>query len=521
VKSMFDYVVVGAGSAGCVVASRLVEDPSVRVLLLEAGGSDHQREIAMPVAFSRLFKTPVDWAYLTEPQAHLHQRMLYWPRGKVLGGSSSINAMVYIRGHRADYDTWRDEGNEGWGFSDVLPYFKKAEHQERGASEFHGVGGPLNVANLRSPNPLSRAFVQACVQLGIPHNDDFNGATQDGVGLYQVNQKNGRRHSTAAAYLQSTRQNLTILTGAYVTRVLFSGTRATGVEIIRERQIQRIEAGSAVILCGGAINSPQVLMLSGVGPAQHLRQFNIPVVVDLPGVGQNLQDHLVIGAVYVCRRPVSLDGAGSLADLLRFLVLRRGRLTSNVGEAGGFVRTDAAAPLLDLQLMFGPVYFLDHGLTHPAGHGFSLGGYLLRPRSKGYVALRSSHPLAPPVIQPNYLADEHDLSVLVEGFRLVRRIARAKAFDASRGREYWPGEHVQSTEETVEAIRESAETHYHPVGTCKMGRDAGSVVDAQLRVHSVEGLRVVDASIMPTIVGGNTNAPVIMIAEKAADMIKG
>ncbi len=519
---MYDYIIVGAGSAGCVLANRLSEDPKTTLLVLEAGGTDRAREIRIPVAFSKLFKSAFDWAYETEEQAHLHNRRLYWPRGKVLGGSSSINAMVYIRGSRQDYDHWTSLGNPGWGFSDVLPYFKKSEDQERDATAYHGVGGPLRVEDLREVNPLSRAFVEACVEIGLPRNADFNGREQDGVGFYQVTQKRGRRHSAADAYLRPAmrRPNLVVHVHAHATRMLFEGRRVTGVEYLRDGKAQQARAQRGVILCGGTVNSPQLLMLSGLGPAAQLQSLGIPVVMDLPGVGQNLQDHLIVALACRCTQAVGLEGAETLSNSMKYIFLRKGPLTSNVAEAGGFIRTRRELPAADLQIVFGPLYYLNHGLTRPKGYGLSIGPTLIRPESRGTIRLRSSNPLEPPAIQPNYLSIEADLQVLIEGIKLARRISRAKAFRAFCGQEACPGPQVKSDEAIAEYIRQSCETLYHPVGTCKMGKDALSVVNARLQVHGLDGLRVVDASIMPSIVGGNTNAPTIMIAEKAADLIR-
>jgi len=519
---MYDYVIIGAGSAGCVLANRLTEDPKTTVLLLEAGGPDRKQEIHIPAAFSKLFKSPYDWAYYTEEQRHLKNRRLYWPRGKVLGGSSSINAMVYIRGNPYDYDHWRGLGNEGWCFSDVLPYFKKAENQERGASEYHDVGGPLNVADLRYSNPLSRAFIEAGVEIGLPHNNDFNGPEQEGVGFYQVTQKQGKRHSAAAAYLKPalSRPNLTVRTYAHVTRLLLEKTRVVGVAYVENGKPDQVSVNREVILCSGTINSPQLLMLSGLGPADHLKTVGISVVLDLPGVGQNLQDHLFVSVAYECTQPVTLASAERVGNILKYLVFKRGLLTSNVAEAGGFIKTKPDLPTPDLQLHFGPAYYLNHGFTRPEGHGFTIGPTLIRSQSRGLMTLRSSDPFEPPAIQPNYLASEADQQVLIEGVKLARRLAQAKAFDPFRGAEKYPGLQAQSDEAIADYIRNTAETLYHPVGTCRMGNDPMAVVDARLRVHRIEGLRVVDASIMPTIVSGNTNAPVIMIAEKAADLVK-
>ena len=518
----FDYVIVGAGSAGCVLANRLTEDSKTTVLLLEAGGPDKQKEFHIPAAFSTLFKSQHDWAYYTEEQSHLNHRKLYWPRGKVLGGSSSINIMIYIRGNRRDYDHWHDLGNEGWSFAEVLPYFKQAENQERGTSEHHGVGGPLNVADLRYINPLSRVFAEAGVEIGLSRNVDFNGPEQEGVGFYQVTQKRGQRHSAAGAYLRPVlnRTNLTVLSHAHVIRLIVEKTRSVGVAYVRDGQPQQATVNREVILCGGAINSPQLLMLSGIGPADHLDALGIPVAVNLPGVGQNLQDHLAIGVVYDCTQPISLASAGTVGDILSYLLFKKGPLTSNVAEAGAFIKTQSDLLAPDLQLCFLPVYFVDHGFTRLEGHGFSLGVILLRPQSSGHITLRSGDPFEPPAIQPHYLGCKADGQALIEGMKICRRLVQAKSFDPFRGVERYPGPQVQSEDALSEYIRSLSQTVYHPVGTCKMGNDSMAVVDTRLRVHSIEGLRVVDASIMPTIVSGNTNAPTIMIAEKAADLIK-
>ena len=520
---MYDYIIVGAGSAGCVLANRLSEDPSVKVLLLEAGGPDARKEIHIPVAFSKLFKSACDWAYYTEPEAQLDKRNLYWPRGKVRGGSSSINAMIYIRGNRYDYDHWRDLDNGGWGYDEVLPYFKKSEAQENGASEFHGAGGPLHVTNLRSVNPLSEAFVEAAQQCGYPRNPDFNGAQQEGFGFYQVTQFEGKRCSAAAAFLHPImkRPNLTVRTGVQVFDIIFEKRRAVALSFQQGESSTQEHAQREIILCAGAIGSPHLLMLAGIGPADHLRSLGIPVTCDLPGVGANLQDHPALGVVYQCTQPVSLANAESVKSLARYMCFKNGMLTSNVAEAGGFIRNNSSYPAPEIQFHFGPGYYVDHGFATFKGHAFTLGPTLIRPYSRGRITLRSSNPLDAPVIQANYLSDRRDMEALLQGLRIARSIAAAKAFDQYRGIEMHPGPDAKDDGALLAYIAQKTETLYHPVGTCKMGSDAEAVVDSELRVHELEGLRVVDASVMPAVPGGNTNAPTIMVAEKAADIIRG
>ncbi|MBW4572066.1 MAG: choline dehydrogenase [Tolypothrix carrinoi HA7290-LM1] len=518
---MYDYVIVGAGSAGCVLANRLTEDSNTKVLLLEAGKPDDKQEIHIPAGFSTLFQSEYDWAYYTEKQPHLNNRNLYWPRGKVLGGCSSINAMIYIRGNYHDYDHWYNLGNEGWSAKEVLSYFKKAENQEHGANEYHGIGGPLNVANQRCINPLSYAFREACLEAGFCENNDFNGEEQEGFGFYQVTQRNGKRHSAADAYLKPIlhRANLTVLTNTLGKRILFEGTRAVGLTYIQDGVTKDIKIKREVILSCGAINSPQLLMLSGIGPAEHLKSLGIPVIVDLPGVGQNLQDHLLVPVIYQCTKPITLLNAQKFLSFLKYLLFKKGSLTSNVAEAGGFVKTKPDLTVSDLQFHFTPFYFLNHGLIQSENHGFTFGSTLLRPQSRGSITLRSSASFESPVIQPNYLDNQADLQVLVEGVHLSRKLVQMTAFDAFRGDELVPGYQVQTEEDICNFIRNTVETLYHPVGTCKMGNDSMSVVNSQLQVYKVERLRVIDASIMPDIIGGNTNAPVMMIAEKAAVLL--
>jgi choline dehydrogenase len=518
----FDYVIVGAGAAGCVLAARLSEDPHTRVLLLEAGGPDRARELAIPAAFGRMLKSACDWAYETEPEPGLDGRRLYWPRGKVLGGSSSLNAMVYIRGQREDYDGWEKLGNSGWSFTDVLPYFRRAEDQARGASTYHGAGGPLGVSDLRTVNPLSRAFVAAGAELGYPANPDFNGAEQGGFGFYQVTQRRGRRESAATAYLRPARRrpNLVVRTGAHATRIIIERGRARGVEYAAGGTRHDARATRETLLCGGTVNSPQLLMLSGIGPAEHLRTLGVAVAADLPGVGENLQDHLAVPVAYACREPVTLVNAERIGSLVAYLLFRRGPLTSNVAEAGAFVRTSPESGRPDLQFHFGPVWFIRHGLGNPPGHGFTFGPTLLHPQSRGRVRLRTTDPFAPPAIHAGYLTEPADAAPLIAGIRLSRRLAATRAFARFCGSESLPGLSLTDERDLRAFVRAHAETLYHPVGTCRMGVDRGAVVDPHLRVRGIEALRVVDASVMPLIPGGNTNAPTIMIAEKAVDLIR-
>ena len=523
---MHDYIIVGAGSAGCVLANRLSEDAGATVLLLEAGKPDRSLYIRIPATASLLYKSSFDWAFETEPQSSLNDRRMYFGRGKGLGGSSTINSMIYMRGARYDYDHWASLGNTGWSYAEVLPYFKKLEHFERGPSAYHGVDGPLNVAERRYTNPLTNAFVEAGVAAGYARNDDFNGAAQEGVGLFQVTQKDGRRHSAADAYLQPARRrrNLTTATGARATRLLIEGKQVVGVTYRQHGRLREARARRSVLLCGGAIHSPQLLMLSGVGPADHLRAIGIPVVSDLPGVGQNLQDHVASGVICSCSRPISLNRALSPwrlpGSMLRYALFHRGPLTSNVVEAGGFVRSLPDLPAPDLQFTFIPVWALDHGLTRLKGHGFILVTLLLRPQSRGSVRLRSSDPLDAPRIQPNYLSHEDDHAALLRGMRLVRQVTDTPPLAKLRRAERIPGAAAQSEEELLAWIRAYAQNGDHPVGTVKMGQDTLAVVDERLRVHGLQGVRVVDASVMPSVPSGNTNIPTIMIAERAADLIK-
>ena len=523
----FDYIVVGAGSAGCVLANRLTASGRHRVLLLEAGGHDRHLWIHIPLGYGKLFAdSRVNWLYKTEPEPELDNRQVIQPRGKVLGGSSSINGLLYLRGQPADYDHWRQLGNSGWSFDDVLPYFRRAEHQERGEDALHGVGGPLAVSNVCEPHLLCEAFIDAAQQAGYPRNDDFNGPTQEGAGYFQLTAKKGRRWSTAVGYLKEARRrsNLVVETNALASRILFEGRRAVGVEYRQGGTTRTARASGEVILAGGAFNSPQLMQLSGLGPAELLRAHGIGVTADMPGVGEDLQDHLQVRIQYRCTEPITMNdvvnswrqriGAG-----LRYALFRKGLLAIGAGYAGGFFRTSPNVATPDVQAHF--IIFSGEAsgaALHPFP-GFIASICQLRPESRGFVRIKSADPAAPPAIQPRYLSDPIDRDTVVAGLKLLRGIMEQPAMQHYIAEERVPGPKLTSDADLLAFARAAGTTVFHPTSTCRMGADANAVVDERLRVRGIGNLRVVDASIMPTVVSGNTNAAVVMIAEKGAYMI--
>ena len=523
-----DFVVVGAGSAGAAAAARLSEDGTTEVALIEAGGRDRNIWIHIPLGYGKTITDPsVNWCYETEPDPNLGGRRVFWPRGKVLGGSSSINGLVYIRGQAEDFDHWRQLGNTGWSYADVLPYFRRSEDQERGADALHGAGGPLAVSDFKDHHPLCEAFIESALAAGIPRNDDFNGATQEGVGYYQLTTRNGRRCSTAVGYLRpaAKRRNLRVLTEALAERIRFEGRCAVGVEVGRGGARLFVRARREIILAGGAINSPQLLMLSGIGPAGHLGEFGIPVVTDRPGVGQSLQDHYQCRIVHRCKLPITVNDImlsvpKKIKAGLQYLLFRRGPLTIAAGQVGLFARTRPELATPDVQY-----HFVVFSSDRPAEglhrfSGFSTNVCQLRPESRGEIRLRSADPRQPPAIHPNYLAAELDRRTMIAGVRLGRRIAEERAMHAFIESEYLPGAAVGTDEEVLAYIKKYGSTVFHPTSTCRMGQDPMAVVDARLCVHGVERLRVADASIMPTVVSGNTNAASIMIGERVADFAR-
>jgi choline dehydrogenase len=523
----FDYIIVGAGSAGCVLANRLTASGRHRVLLLEAGGEDRNIWIHIPLGYGKLFAdAKVNWLYRTEPEPELNNRQVIQPRGKVMGGSSSINGLLYVRGQHQDFDHWRQLGNAGWAFADVLPYFRRAEDQERGEDELHGVGGHLKVSDVCEPHPLCEAFIAATQNSGFPRNDDFNGASQEGAGYFQLTTRNGRRWSTAAGYLKEARRrpNLSVAANALATRVLFAGRRATGVEYRQGQTTHQANADGEVIVCGGAFNSPQLLQLSGLGPAKILRELGIEPIADMPGVGADLQDHLQIRFQYRCTEPITMndvinDWRHRYAAGLRYLFTRKGLLTIGAGYAGAFLRTRPELETPDVQLHF-LIFSADTaGATLHPFPGFITSVCQLRPESRGFVRIKSADPATPPAIQPRYLSSRNDCDCVIDGLKLMRRIMDQPVMRRYIAEERAPGAHCESDADLLAFARDTGTTVYHPTSTCRMGSDRNAVVDERLRVRGFERLRVIDASIMPTVVSGNTNAATVMIGEKGADMV--
>ncbi len=523
----FDYIIIGGGTAGCVLANRLSENGKFTVLLLEAGPKDRYPWIHIPIGYAKtMFNENYNWCLYTEPDPGMRGRKIYWPRGKVLGGSSSINGLIFIRGQAEDFDQWEQMGNPGWGWTSVLPYFIRLETNQRGASRLRGADGPLSVSDIREKDRLAQAFVTACNQAGIPVNDDFNGEAQEGAGFYQLTTKQGRRCSTAVAYLKPARNrsNLTVETTARVTRIGFQQKRAHQVTYEQNGQPGTVTADKEILLCAGAIHSPQLLQLSGVGEASLLKQHGIEPVHSLAGVGRNLQDHLQVRVIHRCNKPITTNDImksplHKMQMGMKYLLFRSGPLSIGINQAGAFIRSSTAVDTPDVQFHFAALSADLPGAPLHDFPGFTSSVCQLRPESRGYVEIKSADPSQPPAIHPNYLHTEIDGKTIVAGLKVAREIARSPALQEFIIDEYMPGPAVTADDELLDFARAEGVTIFHPTGTCKMGADSTSVVDAQLRVHGLSDLRVVDASIMPAITSGNTNAPVIMIAEKAADMI--
>jgi choline dehydrogenase len=525
---MFDYIVIGAGSAGCVVANRLSENPANTVLLLEAGPKDNNPMIHMPGGCGEVLKSKtLNWHFYSTPQKNLDGRKYFVPRGKMLGGSSGANGMVYIRGNAADYDDWATAGNTGWSYAEVLPHFRRLEDQIRGADDFHGTGGPLFVNNAPSDNPLFDMFISAGEEAGIKRNDDFNGADQEGVGRFQCTIKDGKRWSSAAAFLTPVRKrpNLTITTGALVKRLVMEGTKVVGVDYMQGKKVVNARVNKEVVVCAGAIQSPQILQLSGIGNKTELEKLGIKVNVNLPGVGENLQEHLDWTVNVACKEPITLNGSLSIhkqiAVGLNYFLFKKGIGACNNIEGGGFIKTSPELERPDVQLHFVPVNMTGLIDDMPKEHGITLHACCLRPKSKGHVKITSTDPAAHPEIDFNFLEHQEDWDTLLKAFKILREITGAKAWNGILGEEIAPGPQVQTDEQIRACFPSNSDTVYHPVGTCKMGNDDTAVVDHELKVRGVQGLRVADASIIPEMIGGNTNAPAMMIGDKCASMILG